>query len=133
VGYQNFNDTALDLQVRFQKGDGNLGLRDNEPGYNLHVYAMDKQLDGTYIIMRERNSQNLNIWDTVQSFHRFPVFKDANPKAPIKGKLYIPITRGVLNQIRGISQQNIIRFEIYMYDRVPVQSNIVVTPDISIR
>ena len=148
VACQHFSDgtrdTALNLQVRFQKGDGNLGLekRDTTHPYvgkyahNLYVYAFDKDEDGTYKpIQIEIAGHPIDIVFPYQ----IPILT-TNPKSSLKGILDIRVRGLSFDRMQAVSKQGVIRFEIYMYSRDVMpngddleQSNIITTPDIRIK
>ncbi|MCL2027234.1 MAG: hypothetical protein FWG79_01985 [Bacteroidales bacterium] len=133
---QNLNDTALFLQVKFQKGDGNFGLDSwdtaSAANANLFVYTFDKQENGSYEVMRRQRSDDIEIWDTIfESYH--VRISSADRKPPLKGTFGIFIPRIAFETAQGRSDLGIIRYEIYAYDRDLIQSNTVFSPDISVR
>jgi hypothetical protein len=144
AGCQYFgNDKQVDsisLQVRFQKGDGNLGLdgRDTIWPYvgkynnNLFVYVFDKVslTDTIYELIQFRSGQTSEMKDLIYTF-RVPTFDSRT--APVKGVFGIGFGGVDFSEMQKDSRHGIVRFEIYMYDRDLVQSNIVTTPDIHIQ
>jgi hypothetical protein len=118
------------LRIRFEKGTGNLGSLPGDTSNNLYVHVLDKQLDGTYAPMfREFPAGDTTY---IISSNTIPVLS-TNPKSPIRGTLDIRITKFEVDNMQDLTKQGIVRFEIYMFDRDLVQSNIVTTPEIRIR
>jgi hypothetical protein len=63
--------------------------------------------------------------------YRFVIPVLSTGSSSVRGQLNLRVN--VNPGMRSNSKQGIVRFEMYMYDRDLIQSNIVVTPDISIR
>jgi len=88
--------------------------------------------DTAYEPLQTRNSATGELENVVYSYIIPDLSADLYRKASIKGMLDIQISGGFAF-IPLLSKQGTIRFEIYMYDRDLIQSNIITTPDISIR
>ncbi|MDR1950925.1 MAG: hypothetical protein LBP96_01700 [Bacteroidales bacterium] len=148
LGCQHFGDstgvTALKLQVRFKKGDGNLGIDPHETGKgkfvgkyenNLFVQVFDRVslTDTIYEPMTNPNSETGEDEDIVFKF-TVPVVSESRT-ASVKGTIdFIVEGFDFTNGVKRDSKHGIVRFQIYMYDRDLNQSNTVTTiPDIRIR
>ncbi|MDR0436878.1 MAG: hypothetical protein LBH22_01100 [Bacteroidales bacterium] len=138
VNYRIINDTAMNLKVRFQKGNGNLGLddRDTNPPFvgkyrnNLFIHVLDKQPDGTYAPMRI--PINNELWDTIIYSNRFP-FLNTDPNSSVRGMIDIPIPGGDFEPMQKHSELGWVKFEVYLYDRDLIRSNTVISPEIQIK
>ncbi|MCL2682945.1 MAG: hypothetical protein FWE63_05620 [Bacteroidales bacterium] len=130
VNYRIINDTAMNLQVRFQKGNGNLGLKDNEDGNNLFVSVFDKQPNGVFEPMYFVNNNRDTIYIIYSS--RFP-FLNTDPNSSVRGMIDIPIPKGDFEEMQKFSELGWVKFEVYLYDRDLIRSNSAVSPEIQIK
>ena len=146
IGVQRFGvGTQLDsisLQIRFQKGDGNVGLFPYDTIYpfvgkyrnNFFIYTFDKVslTDTIYEHFRIQNTQNIDLWDTLYYRSRIPILNNSRTES-VKGRIEYGIGGNYVRDMREYSKHGVVRFEIYMYDRDLVRSNKIITPDIFVR
>ena len=135
-GVQFFVDTArnlvdINLQIRFQDGDGNIGYIGSDTTFNLFIHVFDRTslTDTIYEAMLQPGIPvDPDDW----------VIRFAIPNLNTEGQ---PSVKGMLNIsfganfpfLRSGSRHGVVRFKIYMFDRDAVQSNVIITPDITIR
>jgi len=126
---------SLNVQIWFQNGEGNIGMRPGETGFNFFVHLFDLTADSGFVPMQVRNDSTGLMEDIIYSYRIPATIAGQNPsEGSIKGTIDFGLgPRTGFGFIPVHSEQGIIRFEMYMYDRDKVRSNIVVTPDIRIR
>ena len=138
------NSTGIDslrLQIRYEKGDGNLGIDAKEEGTppfvgkyqnNLFIYVFDR-VSLTDTIYEPLHDGGPGETKPVTYHSRIPVLSDSRT-ASVKGMIYRTISGIDIEGIQKSSKYGIVRFEIYMYDRDLNRSNIIKTiPDIHVR
>lgn len=130
VGTQQIGDssgiTGIVIQVNFQDGDKNIGALDSSN--NVFVAPFDKLETGDYQAFQTTDVEPKDV------IFEFSMPDPDEPNSPsIKGLLDINIQGANFDFMKLFSKQGIVRFEIWMIDRDSVPSNIIVTPDISIR
>ena len=152
-GVQLFGDstrlTEIQLQIRFQKGNGNFGLNnpdvDHPPfvgkyAYNLYLYPLDRVSlsDTVYELFQVPNIETGDMEDVVYRYRIRPL--GTNSKASVKGTFDFTLHGSELEGLQINSTHGVVQFKIYAYSRdiqangVDLeQSNIIITPDISIR
>jgi hypothetical protein len=114
------------LDIGFQDGDGNLGNLRSDTTYNLFVHVFDVQQD-TIIPMQISHNNGLDWEDWVRSFN----FPDLGP-GPLSGTFNIGFYTFDFPRMQQLSQDGIVQFKVYVYDRAGVRSNEVITPNINI-
>jgi len=111
------------VNVGFQDGDGNLGNIRPDTAHNLFMHVFDV-LPDTVVYM-----QTIIGADTLDWIRSFNV-PDLGP-GPVSGTLNIRFLSD-FPLLQERSQDGIVQFKVYIYDRAQVRSNELITPNINI-
>ena len=135
VGVLHYVDTAgalvdINVHISYQNGKGNLGFLGRDTTKNLFIHVFDKVslTDTVYVPMQDAHPTEPE--DVIISF-AIPNLTPQGQKS-VRGMLEIGFNAN-FGWMQILSRHGVVRFEIYMYDRDLVKSNIVTTPDIRIR
>ncbi|MCL2414442.1 MAG: hypothetical protein FWC94_04230 [Bacteroidales bacterium] len=120
---------GMSILINFQDGDGNIGFLGRDTTYNLFVHVFDSifppQGDATFVPMQISHNNGIDWENWVRSF----AVPDLG-SGSVRGTFDVGFF-GDFNILQR-SDLGVVRFEIYMYDRDSVRSNIVTTPGIRI-
>jgi len=117
---------SMILDIGFQDGDGNLGNVRPDTTHNLFVHVFDVLTNDT-IPMQITHNQGVDWEDWVRSFN----VPDLGP-GPLSGTFNIGFYTFDFPTLQQLSQNGIVQFKVYIYDRAGVRSNEVITPNIDI-
>ena len=125
-GYRFFGDstslTGLEIEILFQNGKGNLGLRPEEVGppfvgkyrnnFFVHVFDKESLFDTVFVPLQTLET----IPQDVVFPYRIPILSD-RPGHSVRGTLKIDIKGANFLFMQMASKHKRVRFEVYMVDR----------------
>ena len=123
----NLEFPGMILHIGFQDGDGNLGNIGTDTTPNLFVHVFDV-LSDTVVPIQISHNDGVDWENWVRSFS----VPDLG-RGSVSGVFNIGFYTVDFPILYQSSQNGIVQFKVYIYDREQVRSNEVITPNISIR